>query len=66
MGFKLLQNEDKINPLIQILWKVNTKYRDFLNLHCLYTDYIFRPEPVKEKSGLISNETINFYLNSLT
>ena len=66
MCFKLIENEDKINPLIQVLWKDSTKYRVFTNLHCSYTDYIFRREPIKEKSGKISIETIDFYLTSLT
>ena len=64
MCFELLGNEDKINPMMQILWAHNTKCRVFTNLHCSYTDGIFRRVGIKEKSGKISNETINFYLNS--
>ena len=51
--------------MIQILWAENTKYRAFINLHCSYTDHIFRREGIKEKSEKILNETINFYSNSL-
>ena len=51
--------------MIQALWAENTKYRVFTNLRCSYTDHIFRLEGIKEKSGKILNETINFYSNSL-
>ena len=65
MCFKLLQNQDRINPTIHMVWKENTKYRVYTNLHRLYADYIIRHESIKGNSGEISNETINFYLNSL-
>ena len=65
MCFILLQKEDKINPTIHIIWKENTKYRVYTNLHRLYTDHIFRREPIIAKTGEISNETIDLYLNSL-
>ena len=65
MCFILLQKGDKINPTIHIIWKENTKYRVYTNLHRLYTDHIFRREPIKAKTGEISNETIDLYLNSL-
>ena len=29
--FKLLQNEDKINPQIHVIWSENKKYRVFTN-----------------------------------
>ena len=29
--FKLLQNEDKINPQIHVIWSKNKKYRVFTN-----------------------------------
>ena len=63
MCFKLLGNDDKINPMIQICGHI-TKCRVFTNLHCSYTNGIFRRVWIKEKSGKISNETIYFYLNS--
>ena len=33
MCFKLLQNQDKINPQIHIIWTENQKYRVFTNFH---------------------------------
>ena len=36
--FKLLQNEDKINPQIHVIWSVNKKNRVFTNLHRTYLD----------------------------
>ena len=65
MCFKLLQEEERTNPTIYIIWKENAKYRVFANLYRSYTDHIFRRESIKGKIGKISNETINFYLNSL-
>ena len=41
MCFKLLGNDDKINPMIQICGHI-TKCRVFTNLHCSYTNGIFR------------------------
>ena len=63
--FELLQKEDKINPFMQIIWKDNAKYRVFTDLHRSYTDHIFRREPIRGKSGKISNEKLYNYLNSL-
>ena len=64
--FKLLQNEDKINPQIHIIWTENQKYRVFTNFHRSFVDRIFRYENIKEKYGEISREAINFHLNSST
>ena len=64
--FKLLQNEDKINPQIHIVWTENQKYRVFTNFHHSFVDRIFRYENIKEKYGEISREAINFHLNSST
>ena len=64
--FKLLLNEDKINPQIHIIWRENQKYRVFTNFHCSFLDCIFTYENIKEKYGEISQETINFHLNSST
>ena len=66
MCFKLLLNEDKINPQIHIIWTENQKYRVFTNFHRSCLDRIFRYENIKEKYGEISQETINFHLNSST
>ena len=66
MCFKLLLNEDKINPQIHIIWTENQKYRVFTNFHRSFLDRIFRYENIKEKYGEISQETINFHLNSST
>ena len=64
--FKLLQNEDKINPQIHIIWTENQKYRVFTNFHRSFVDRIFRYENIKEKYSEVSRETINFHLNSST
>ena len=64
MCFKLLQNEDKINQKIYVIWSKNQKYRVFTNLHRSYLDRIFRYEDIKDKYGEISQETIDIHLNS--
>ena len=66
MCFNLLQNVDKINPKIQVIWTENQKYRVFKNFHCSYVDRIFRYENIKDKYGKISQETIDIHLNSST
>ena len=63
--FELLQKEDKYNPFIHIICKDNAKDSVFTVLHCPYTDYIFRHEPIRGKSGNISNDILDNYLNSL-
>ena len=65
MCFKLLQNEDRINPTIHLVWKENRKCRVYTNLYRNYADYIIRHESIKGKVGEILNETINSHLNSL-
>ena len=62
--FKHLQKEDKINTLIHIIWKENTKYRVFSDLHRIYVDKIFRREPILGKSGSVSIEQIDIYMNA--
>ena len=62
--FKLLQKEDKINTFIHIIWKENTKYRVFSDLHRIYVDKIFRREPILGKSGSVSKEQIDIYMNA--
>ena len=64
MCFKLLQNQDKINPQIHITWTENQKYRVFTNFHHSFLDNLFRKENIKDKSIEISQETIEIYLNS--
>ena len=66
MCFKLLQNVDKINPQIQIIWTENQKYRVFTNFHFSYVDRIFRYENIKDKFRESSQETIDIHLNSPT
>ena len=66
MCFKLLQNQDKINPQINIIWTENQKYRVFTNFHRSFLDNLFRRENIKDKCGEVSQETIEFYLNSST
>ena len=62
--FKLLRKEDKINTFIHIIWKQNTKYRVFSDLHRIYVDKIFRREPILGKSGSVSREQIDIYINA--
>ena len=64
--FKLLQNVDKINPEIHVIWTENQKYRVFTNFHRSYVDRIFRYENIKDKYGESSQETIDIHLNSPT
>ena len=66
MCFKLLQNQDKINPQIHIRWAENQKYRVFTNFNCSFLNNLFRKENIKDKCGEISQETIEIYLNSST
>ena len=66
MCFKLLLNEEKTNPQIHIIWTEKQKYRVFTNFHLSFLDRIFRYENIKEKYSEISQETINFHLNSST
>ena len=66
MCFKLLQNVDKINPQIHIIWTENQKNRVLTNFHCSYVDRIFRYENIKDKYGEISQETTDIHLNSST
>ena len=63
--FKLIQNNNKINPQIYIIRTESQKYRVFTNLYQFYSDKIFRRENIKNKCGEISQETIANYLNSL-
>ena len=64
--FKLLQNQDRINPQIHIIWTENKKYRVFTNFHRPFLDKIFRMENIKSKCGEISQDGIEIYLNSST
>ena len=62
--FKLLQKEEKMNTFIHIIWKENTKYRIFSDLHRIYVDKIFRREPILGKSGSVSKEKNYIYMNA--
>ena len=64
MCFKILQNVDKINPQIHVIWTENQKYRVFTNFHCSYVNRIFRYENIRDKSGEISQEVIKIHLNA--
>ena len=64
--FKLLLNEDEINPQIHIIWTDHQNYRVFTNFHYSFLDCIFRYENIKEKYGEISQDTVNFHLISST
>ena len=64
--FKLLQNQDRINPQIHIIQMENKKYRVFTNFHRSFLDKIFRMENIKSKCGEISLDGIEIYLNSST
>ena len=66
MCFKFLQNVDKINPQVHVIWTEKQKYRVFTNFHRSYVDRIFRYENIKDKYGEISQKTINIHLNFLT
>ena len=66
MCFKLLQNQDKVNPQVHIIWTENQKYRVFTNFHRSFLDNLFRKDIIKDKCGEISQETIEIYLNSST
>ena len=63
MCFRLLQKQDKTNPFIHSIWKGNTKYRVFTDLHHVYADKVFRREPIVGKSGCISKEKLGIYMN---
>ena len=51
MCFKLLQNQDKINPQIHIMWTENQKYRVFTNFRHSFLDNLFGKENIKDKSS---------------
>ena len=53
-----------MNTFIHIIWKENTKYRVFSDLHRIYVDKIFRREPILGKSGSVSKEKIYIYMNA--
>ena len=52
--FKRLQNQDRINPQIHIIWTENQKYRVFTNFHRSFLDNAFRIENIKSKCEKIS------------
>ena len=58
--FKLLQNQDRINPQIHIIWTENQKYRVFTNFHGSFLDKIFRMENIKSKCGEFCKKLLKF------
>ena len=60
MCFKLLQNQDKINPQIHIMWKENQKYRVFTNFHHSLLDNLFRRENIKTNVANFHKKLLNF------
>ena len=64
MCFKLLQNQDRINPQIHIIWTKNQHYTVFTNFHGSFVDCVFRNENIKDKFGKIPQELINNHLNA--
>ena len=61
----LLEKEVKISPKIYMFWRNNTTYRVFKNLVHNYAERIFHREPIIDKSGQISREKVDIYLNHL-
>ena len=60
MCFKLLQNQDKINPQIHIIWTENQKYRVFTNFHHSLLDNLFRRENIKTNVAKFHKKLLNF------
>ena len=52
--YKLIQNDNKSNPEIHIIWTENQKYRVFTNFYRSFVDKVFRRENIKDKCGEIS------------
>ena len=61
----LIGKEVKISPKIYMFWRNNTTYRVFKNLVHNYAERIFHREPIIDKSGQISREKVDIYLNHL-
>ena len=59
--YKLIQNDNKSNLKIHIIWTQNQKYRVFTNFYRSFLDKVFRKENIKGKCGEISQETIEKY-----
>ena len=54
---KLLEKDDRISPMIWIIWKYNAKYRVLSNLYLQYVQKIMRREDaILQKSGEINVE----------
>ena len=64
MCFKLLQNQDRINPRIHIISTENQQYRVFTNFHRSFADCVFRYQNIKDKFGGISQEVKDNHLNA--
>ena len=52
--YKRIQNDNKSNPQIHIIWTENQKYRVFTNFYRSFVDKVFRRENIKDKCGKIS------------
>ena len=64
ISYKLIQDDNKSNPEIHIIWTENQKYRVFTNFYRSFVDKVFRRENIKDKCSEISQETIEKYLES--
>ena len=60
MCFKLLQNQDKINPQIHIIWTENQKYRVFTKFHHSLLHNLFRRENIKTNVAKFHKKLLNF------
>ena len=64
MCFKPLQNQDRINPQIHIIWTENQQYRVFASFHRSFVNRVLRYENIKDKFGEIPQEVIDNNLNA--
>ena len=49
-----------MNTFIHVIWKENTKYRVFSDLHRIYVVKIFRTEPFQEKVEAYQKKKLTF------
>ena len=64
MCFKPLQNQDRINPQIHIIWTEIQQYRVFTSFHRSFVNRVLRYENIKDKFGEIPQEVIDNHLNA--
>ena len=62
---KLLEKDNRISPKNHVLWKDNARYRVLSDLHHSHVDYIFCREKIIGKTGEMSKDNLEIYLNSL-